>query len=88
MGKPSGIDHNLARQQWNERILAVYPQHKIFDLAKYESHTPDGELVYQQSADKKISAMAKEYTNDGGHLNRKGQLYIAEQLLLFVAAAE
>ncbi|XOF33843.1 MAG: hypothetical protein ACL93V_00660 [Candidatus Electrothrix sp. YB6] len=85
-GKPTGTDNNLARFEWNKKIIERYTQDEIFDLAKYESHTPGGELVYQQSADKKIPAMAKEYTNDSGHLNREGQIRIAEQLLFFLAA--
>jgi hypothetical protein len=85
IGKSTKTDDNTARQAWNEQLVSSYQHDIIFDVAKYESHDPEGRLVYRQRADKKVPFMNKGYTHDGGHLNRKGQLHIAEQLVFFLA---
>ena len=85
LGKSTETDHNTARQVWNERIVSTYPHDIIFDIAKYESHNPEGQLVYRQRDENKIPFMDTGYTHDGGHLNKQGRTYLAAQLLLFLA---
>lgn len=85
IGKSTGTDDNIARQVWNERLISAYPDEIIFDIAKYESHNPTGQLVYRQRDEKKVPFMNKGYTHDGGHLNKRGRTHLAGQLLLFLA---
>ena len=57
----------------------------VFDLAYYESLYQDGKRsVFKYKGDKYYS-LARQYSSDGGHLNKKGRILIAGELLNFLA---
>jgi len=81
-----GYDDNIKRNQFNERLKEEYQgKEAIFDLAVFESTLPDGRQALFTSGGKTYFSLAREYTNDGGHLNPLGRKMIAEQLLIFLA---
>ena len=87
IGKPlEGYDDNKVRARFNKMLVDKYSgQDPIFDLATVESTYPDGKREFFDSDGEKIYAMVSDYTDDGGHLNKTGQLFVAEKFLLFLA---
>jgi len=59
----------------------------LFDLARLESHAPDGAAVSVAWDGSIAPAMANAYTDDGGHLNARGRELTARELLRVLAAA-
>ena len=85
-GRPNtSLMDNVARNKYNQFLLAKYPANEIFDLAKIESTYPDGKREESNSNGQKCFCLIKDYTDDGGHLNQKGQLIVAEKLISFLA---
>lgn len=87
IGKPiDGYDDNIKREEYNTMLRKEYRgKEPLFDLANVESTLPNG---FQSLFEKNGTAhprLAKEYTNDGGHLNRLGRKRVADQLLIFLA---
>jgi hypothetical protein len=72
---------NIARNKYNELILSKYPKEYIFDLAKEESTYPDNKRESIVVNGISSYSLIKEYTDDGGHLNKIGQQIIAEKLI-------
>ncbi len=85
LGKDIGIKDNIARQEFNELLLKEYKGKAVFDLAKAESTYSDGSREYSEVDGKKIFTMIPAYTNDGGHLSKKGKLIIGSDFLFFLA---
>ena len=85
LGKDIGIKDNIARQQFNELIINEYKDQLVFDLAKAESTYSDGSREYSEVDSKKIFTMIPAYTNDGGHLSKKGKLIIGGEFLMYLA---
>jgi hypothetical protein len=79
-------DDNIKRNHFNEMLKKEYKADEIFDLARYESTHPDGKREFSRKDGKNIYSLVPEYTDDGGHLNKKASLMAAEQLVLFLAA--
>lgn len=89
LGKPvAGYEENKRRQEFNEMLRAEYGNKKepIFDLAAFESTLENGERVSYQHGGQTYYALAPEYSDDGGHLNERGQKFVAAQLLIFLSA--
>lgn len=87
IGKPV-FDYrdNINRSRLNEMLRAEYDgQCPIFDLAKLEAGSIDGNISVFYKDGKKYITLTNEYTYDGGHLNEKGSRKVAEQLLVFLA---
>ncbi len=77
-GRQTGRADNLKRNQFNALMKAEYAgKEPVFDLAKVEAQGPDGQ--------EKTLALARGYTDDGGHLNEKGRRAAAEELVKFLA---
>jgi hypothetical protein len=74
-------EDNITRNRYNELILSKYPQEYIFDLAKAESTYPDDRRESVSVNGMSSYSLIKEYTDDGGHLNKVGQRIIAEKLI-------
>jgi len=85
LGKDIGIKDNIARQQFNELLVNEYKDQLIFDLAKSESTYSDGSREYSEVDGKTIFTMIPAYTNDGGHLSKKGELIIGGEFLMYLA---
>ena len=85
IGKDIGIDDNVIRNEFNELLKSEYNINNIFDLTKFESTYPDGKREYLEIDGKKVFTMIPSYTNDGGHLSKKGKYIIGGELLIFLA---
>ncbi|MBN2020375.1 MAG: hypothetical protein JW749_09135 [Sedimentisphaerales bacterium] len=81
--RPTEIDDNLRREQYNKFIREEYGKTDcLFDLALVESVGPDGLSCYVSRNGRRIPFMAPQYTDDGGHLNELGRRITAEQMLI------
>lgn len=88
LGKPvAGYEENKRRQEFNEMLRAEYGNKKepIFDLAAFESTLENGARVTYKHAGQTYYALAPQYSDDGGHLNERGQRFVAAQLLVFLS---
>ena len=87
MGKPeNSYGDNNNRNKLNDLIRKEYAvKNNLFDLASFESTFTDGRRALYQSEGRSFEMLVPEYTNDGGHLNEKGQQIIAEQFLIFLS---
>ncbi|MCU0822232.1 MAG: hypothetical protein MUC95_07150 [Spirochaetes bacterium] len=75
---------NNKRNQYNELLRNEYKNTgELFDLAMYES-VKEENIHGQTPRTDGNEAMCYEYTYDGGHLNEKGRVMIAQQLLLYL----
>jgi hypothetical protein len=83
-----GDIENFKRNLFNEMLKKEF-QNKdvIFDLATIESTLPDGTRSSFIYKDKICFSLARQYTNDGGHLNEIGRFYAAKELLTILAQA-
>ena len=75
---------NIKRNEYNKKIKGMYEKNTIFDLSYYEALNQDKtEETFKENGNT-YYAMSHAYTNDGGHLNKKGQKWIAENFLNFL----
>jgi hypothetical protein len=79
--RSSQLSDNLARKKYNALLLSRYSKEDIFDIAEAESTYPNGERAKEMVNGEPCYFLIKDYTDDGGHLNQKGQLIIAEKLI-------
>lgn len=85
---PYGTIENVRREEYNALMRRAYAgREPLFDLARLESHAPDGKLVTVAWDGRTVPAMASAYTDDGGHLNARGRDLAARELILALAAA-
>lgn len=81
-----GYADNIKRNEYNNLLRKEYGSTGLlFDLAKLEATRPDGSLVQFRFDGRVYTSLDPEYSRDGAHLNGRGEKYIAEQLLLFLA---
>ena len=86
IGKPGFFEDNMMRHNYNDLLTKAYSKSGLFfNLALIESVNPSGFGCYSLKGAAKISVMAPEYTEDGGHLNSLGRKNAAEQLLIILA---
>jgi hypothetical protein len=87
ISKPiGGYDDNINRQQFNDKLRKEYSgKEPIFDLATIESTNPDGSRLSFTQDGKIGYALVPEYTDDGGHFNKRGRKIVAEQFLIFLS---
>lgn len=77
---------NWIRQQYNERIRQTWGgKEPIFDLARYQAVGVDGQLRTVRYRWSRVPILAREWTNDGGHLNEAGRRRMAEAFLVTLA---
>lgn len=83
---PGGYGDNAKRSRFNmllrERYLAAG---RLFDLARVESGTA-GERCTVRVDGQEVEVLCPQLTNDGGHLNERGQMLAATALLDFLSA--
>jgi len=78
---------NLTRQRYNEMLRVTYGgREPVFDLAFFESRRPDGGAASVRYQGQEVPVLAREWTNDGGHLNPRGRRRIAEAFLATLAS--
>ena len=78
-------DDNIKRNKFNDLLRNEFEgKELIFDLAKVESTHPDGRMETFTKDGRTYYSLAPDYTDDGGHLNKKGRKTVAEQLLILL----
>lgn len=81
-----GYSDNIRREQYNAMLRKEYEDKEpVFDLAAIESTNPDGSRLSFSQNGSIGYALVPKYTSDGGHLNKKGCTFVAEQLLILLA---
>lgn len=81
-GRTTERDLNAIRFRYNELLRRTYAgKEPIFDLARLESTRVDGSRVTSGG----VESLAREYTDDGGHLNTTARRTAAEALLALLA---
>lgn len=85
---PYGTIENLRREEYNTLLRRAYRgREPIFDLARVESTAPDGSTASVNWSGSSAPVMVAAYTDDGGHLNARGKLLAARELIAVLAAA-
>jgi len=79
---------NVKREEYNDLIRNTYRPDRIFDIAYFESIGKDGNRYRYTHRNQNFYTLQEEWTDDGGHLNTEGSVYIAEQLILFLSGLE
>jgi hypothetical protein len=78
---------NIKRNIFNSLLTQHYTNEPIFDLAAVESTYPDGRRESFTSEGKTYYTLIKDYTDDGGHLNKTGRKLAAMKLIEILAKA-
>lgn len=87
LGKGDADLENVRRNEYNELLLAKYANEPVFDLAKVESTRPDGSRETFTRGGKTYYRLAREYTDDGGHLNAAGGKRAAAEFVKALSGA-
>jgi len=88
LGDADHWDDQLGRDRYNARLRAACSDKtNLFDLAFWESVSPDGQRSFRTRGGQKIFVLTPAFTSDGGHLNELGRKQAAEQLLVVLAQA-
>jgi hypothetical protein len=87
MGKhPSGYLDNIKRTEFNTMLRERYGSTgRLFDLARAEAEST-GEHCRTDASRQAAEALCPELTNDGGHLNERGQEIVASAFLNFASS--
>ena len=87
LGKPvAGRRENQVRGEFNDLLYKEYGgKAPIFDLAKFESTREDGSRSSYEVDGQTYYSLAPEYSDDGGHLNERGQRFVAAHFLRFLS---
>mgnify|MGYP002713071835 CR=1 FL=1 len=80
---------NIRRNEFNQRLIDCYGEDGVFDLAAGEATLESGRARHFSYGDRSLKyyALADEFSSDGGHLNARGQLKLAADLLQFLERA-
>jgi hypothetical protein len=76
MGRSTGEKENEVRQKFNEYLRSQFGPGRVFDIAKIES----------EGSGTATPSLRGDLTNDGGHLNEKGQRLAGAAFLKLLAA--
>jgi hypothetical protein len=87
IGRPiNGVEDNVKRNEYNEMLVKQYDgKEHIFDLAAIESTKPDGTRVSSVKDEKVYYYLNPAYTDDGGHLDKKGRKFVADQFVIYLS---
>lgn len=88
LGRPLwGASHDARREEFNDLLRREYAgKAPFFDLARVESTRPDGKEETAAWNGRQVRALVPEYTDDGGHLNERGRMRAAQELVAVLAA--
>ena len=88
LGRPiRNLTLNAKRGEFNEMLIREYEKNDpIFDLAKIESTTSNGQRVIDYNDGLKFYSLSPSYTDDGGHLNGIGRKIVAQEFVRFLAS--
>lgn len=79
MGRNTGEKENEVRQAFNEQLRKRFGPDRLFDIARIES------MAENAKGDAKTPALRGDLTDDGGHLNDKGQKLAGAAFLKLIA---
>jgi len=85
-GKHINDADNRVKEIYNTKIRETFKNDPIFDIAEYESTTPDGKRIRFKNNQVEAFALDNYYTDDGGHLNTAGQKYLSTKLLILLTS--
>jgi hypothetical protein len=78
---------NIKRCEFNSLLLEKYGREgDVFDLAKCESTYRNKKVSFFIKNNKKYYSLLPEYSNNGGHLNKTGKLFVGMKLLEFLVS--
>jgi len=79
---------NIRRNELNALFREQYGRSgRLFDLARVEATRPDGRRELFVARGTRYEALAREFTDDGGHLNEPGRMAVAANFLKTLANA-
>lgn len=77
---------NALRHAFNEQVRRTYGgRDPVFDLAQLQSIGADGREQAVRWHWRRVPVLARDWTEDGGHLNEAGRRRVAEAFLVFLA---
>ena len=83
------VRRNAARESFNTLLRAEYEgSGLLFDLARVESRNAKGSVVDSPHEGTKVLALAKDWSNDGGHLNAPGRKFVGRSFVDYVQSVE
>jgi hypothetical protein len=84
--QPNGFVDNLRRAEFNTQLRERYASTgRLFDLARAEAEST-GQHCRTKVNGQTVEALCPELTNDGGHLNERGQELVAAAFLNFAGS--
>lgn len=87
LGMDIGLEDNLARKKYNNKLVSMYAgRQPVFDLAGTESTYADGSREQKTLRGEKVYLMIPSYTYDSGHLSEQGSRRVASDFLQFLAS--
>jgi hypothetical protein len=78
---------NIKRNSYNELLLQTYKDEPVLDIARVESTYPDGSREIHQFEGTEYNTLIFDYTYDSGHLNERGSLLVARELVKVLTQA-
>ena len=86
LGREDNADlYAYKRAVFNEFLLNEYQAEPLFDLAAIESSLPDGSQRSFVLDGKKVYTLRDDFTDDGGHLNKKGRKVVGRAFIRAIA---
>jgi hypothetical protein len=83
------VRRNAARDAFNALLRDAYERSGLlFDLANVESCDARGAAVVSLHGNVKVPALAKEWSDDGGHLNARGRKVVGRSFIDFLRSVE
>ncbi|MHB8878295.1 MAG: hypothetical protein ACYC8T_31755 [Myxococcaceae bacterium] len=81
-----GERENIKRHELNELLRTAYAgKEPLFDLARAEATAADGTLSTFSRDGRSFPRLQQSYSDDGQHLNASGRLWVARQLVSYLA---
>jgi len=82
--QPKGSIDNVRRAEFNTQLREKYlASGRLFDIARVESEST-GKSCMAHVDGQSVEALCADLTNDGGHLNERGQELVANAFLNFI----
>jgi hypothetical protein len=84
--QPNGYLDNVRRAEFNTQLRERYlASGRLFDIAKVETEST-GKSCMTYVDGQEAEALCPEFTNDGGHLNERGQKLVATAFLNLISS--
>jgi hypothetical protein len=81
IGRPTQVELNALRLQFNELMREHYGTSAIVDLARIESTREDGSRCLVQLDEQFVEYLVPGFTYDGSHLNGRGRRHVARRFV-------